>query len=85
MPKIISSDIFIANSIKYWGNRYDYSLVADNWVNMTTKVPIKCTICNNIWNIRPSHHTSNHQGCKKCNGFKPPKMKLEEFLTLPRP
>lgn len=83
MPKIITSDMFINNATAYWGCRYDYSLVAANWKNSTTKIPIKCNKCNNIWNILPSNHCSmtSHQGCKKCNVFKPEKMKLTEFIN----
>lgn len=82
MPKIITSDMFINDAITYWGDRYDYSLVANNWKNSTTKIPIKCNACNNTWYIRPVQHCSaySHQGCKKCNGFKPEKMKLSEFI-----
>ena len=48
MPKIITSDMFINDAITYWGDRYDYSLVANNWKNATTKIGVNLESINDF-------------------------------------
>jgi len=51
--------------LKIHNNQYDYSLVDYNGV--FTKIKIKCTKCNNIFEQTPHDHLKG-QGCPKCIG-----------------
>ena len=43
--------------------------VLEKYVNMTTKIKVRCKIDNNIWYVTPSNLLSGY-GCPKCNASK---------------
>lgn len=47
-------------------NDYDYSLIKD-YINCTTKVPIKCNRCKKIFQQSLYSHVTMGQGCPFCN------------------
>lgn len=69
-----SSVIFIQDSIKKHGSKYDYSLV--NYINNKTKVKIICKV-HGIFEQKPDAHLFG-QGCIKCSGKE--KINREEFI-----
>lgn len=42
--------------------------ILDNYINYSTKITLKCNICNNIWKATPA--TILRHGCPKCNNIK---------------
>ena len=58
-------------------DKYDYSKV--NYIKSTTKVEIKCNICNHIFWQTPNNHISKKHGCPKCAGNL--KINMEQFLN----
>lgn len=58
-----TTNIFIQDSIKIHGNKFDYSLT--NYMTNHDKVKIICPI-HGIFEIRPNDHLSKKVGCNKC-------------------
>jgi Zn finger protein HypA/HybF involved in hydrogenase expression len=56
---------FISNSIKFHGNKYDYSPSLLDYVGMRQKVSVKCNSCKTIFKQRAYAHTRG-QGCPVC-------------------
>lgn len=54
---------FIEEARRIYGDRYDYSLV--NYVNSDTPVKVICPK-HGVFKIRPSKHINAQQGCHKC-------------------
>jgi hypothetical protein len=66
--KRLTTQEFIARSIKIHDNIYDYVNV--KYVNNYTKVEIYCKK-HNIWFYQsPLHHLKGHCGCRKCKNIK---------------
>jgi group I intron endonuclease len=61
----ITKDDFIKRSMKYFGNRYDYSLF-DKLPPKKEMVSIKCNDHNIIFFQEPKSHMRGHTGCQKC-------------------
>jgi len=47
-------------------NDNKYELIGD-YINAKTKTKIKCKICENEWDVKPTHLISSKSGCPKCN------------------
>lgn len=62
----ITTDDFISRAKSVHGDAFDYSLV--DYVNMGTKVCIKCNKCGNVFYQTPRHHIHRGHGCPMCNG-----------------
>ena len=62
--KKLNHDLFLSKSNGVHNYKYDYSLV--NFINVKTKVKIKCTIHNIIFEQTPNHHMKG-VGCPICN------------------
>jgi very-short-patch-repair endonuclease len=62
--KKLNLDIFLLKSNEIHNFKYDYSLV--NFINVKTKVKIKCPIHNTIFEQTPNHHMKGI-GCPICN------------------
>lgn len=54
---------FIKKSIEIYGDRYDYSIT--EYVHSLKKVNIICKT-HGVFEIKPSNHVNNKQGCPKC-------------------
>jgi len=65
MPKLKTTEEFIADAIKVHGITYDYSNVS--YSNSHTKVDIICSI-HGVFSMKPCNHTTSKQGCAKCAG-----------------
>lgn len=63
LNKLLSNDEFIKRSIKYHGNKFDYSL--SNYINSKTKVKIICPN-HGIFEQLPSSHIRG-KSCKLCS------------------
>lgn len=59
-----NKDEFKNEFIKIYKDKCE--LLSD-YVNAKTKVEVKCKICNNIWNIKPSHILYYKCECPKCS------------------
>jgi len=60
-----TKELFINNSIKIHGDKYDYSLV--EYINNNTKIKIICKE-HGIFEQSPRSHTLNKSGCPVCIG-----------------
>ena len=61
-----TTDEFIKDAKKIYGDRYDYSKV--EYVNDSTKICIICPIHGEFWKTPSNHiHKTNPQGCIKCS------------------
>lgn len=58
-----TTEQFIEEVIKIYGDGYNYSLV--EYVNWKTKVKVICNLCKNIFEISPNNHIKG-RGCKQC-------------------
>lgn len=67
MPKKLTKEQFIEAAKLVHGDNYDYSLV--DYVNVDTKVKIKCKECGNIFEQTPYTHKKGSD-CPKCNIIK---------------
>ena len=59
-----TKEFFKEEFTKKYENKYE--LLTD-YINASTKVKIKCKLCNNIWLIKPSHLTYSKSNCPKCS------------------
>lgn len=75
MSKKLTQDEFIERSIKFHGNKYDYSLV--NYINTDTKIKIICPT-HGIFYQRPSSHLNGHN----CNFCKKKYFKTDQHLYI---
>lgn len=48
---------------------YDYSQV--NYINIKTKVTIKCNLCHQSFDMTPDIHIHKIRGCKECKPYQP--------------
>lgn len=55
---------FIKKAIEKHGNKYDYS--ESKYIDATTKIWIKCLICDKKFEQRPSSHINEGSGCPPC-------------------
>lgn len=62
----LTTDEFISRAKDIHGDSIDYSLV--NYINMNTKVCLKCNKCNNTFYQTPRNHLHRGHGCPVCNG-----------------
>lgn len=61
------------------GNIYDYSMVSDDNVKCSNShIPVRCTICEYVWEPTIHHHINHKSGCPECAGKV--KWTLERFL-----
>lgn len=60
----LTNEEFIIECKNKFGNRFDYSLT--NYINCYTKIKIKCNSCGIIFNIKPTNHLNNENGCPHC-------------------
>jgi len=74
MPKIVTTENFIAHAINVHGNTYDYSKVEYKGCNV--KICITCPKHGDFWQ-KPSLHLRGHR-CPKCFGT--PQKTLDEFI-----
>ncbi len=58
-----SKETFILMANKVHKN-YDYS--ESNYVDMNTKIDVKCNQCKSVFQVRPSKHIHRNSGCPKC-------------------
>ena len=77
MPKKLTKEQFIEAAKLVHGDNYDYSLV--DYVNVDTKVKIKCNECGNIFEQIPYTHKKG-SGCPKCSAIKRANRKTLEEL-----
>lgn len=73
----LTTDIFIKRSKEIHNNNYDYSLT--QYIDIKTKVNIKCNECNVIFEQFPNNHLDGC-GCKNCS-IKKITDTLELFIT----
>jgi hypothetical protein len=80
MSKNLSKKDFIdkASSLPKHKNKYHYYPEIDDYVNVTTKIKIKCLLCNKDFEQRPADHM-NGKGCFYCYGSKKLTKKLFVF------
>lgn len=67
MPKKLTKEQFIETAKLVHGGNYDYSLA--DYVNVDTKVKIKCKEYGNIFEQTPYTHKKG-SGCPKCSAIK---------------
>ena len=61
-------DIFLKRAHEIHKNLYDYSLITSRHIdNSQSKVPIRCNICQHIWECSITNHIIKKRGCTKCN------------------
>ena len=77
MPKKLTKEQFIEAAKLIHGDNYDYSLV--DYMNVDTKVKIKCNECGNIFEQTPYTHKKG-SGCPKCSAIKRVNRKTLEEL-----
>lgn len=59
---------FMKEAKEIHGDKIDYSMVKkENIKTGRDKVPLKCNVCNYIWDVELGPHIYNQSGCKKCN------------------
>jgi len=68
---------FILKSRIVHGDKYNYDGVV--YINMKTKVEIKCNDCNNVFMQRPGDHLSGN-GCPVCNESKG-ELRIAKYLS----
>jgi len=61
----ITKQEFIQRSKKHFGDRYDYSLFTNHYLD-NKKVKIRCCIHNTIFLQEPRNHMRGHTGCPMC-------------------
>lgn len=62
---------FLASATKLYGDRYDYSLInEDHFHGVTSKIPVKCLKCLNVWRPSIDGHINSMSGCTNCNSSK---------------
>jgi formylmethanofuran dehydrogenase subunit E len=62
-------------------DRYDYSKVEESHVkDSSSRIPVSCTICNNLWWPTINNHINHGTGCNKCFKSKG-ELACEEALT----
>lgn len=70
---------FVQKAKEEYGELYDYSLT--NYVNLRTKIKIKCNKCGNVFEVYPENHLKKKSGCPTCNKKKPRiKSNLNDFI-----
>lgn len=57
---------FICKAKQVYGNKYDYSLIKEEYFDGKYKVPVKCHICDNIWTVIAYRHIAKNSGCPFC-------------------
>lgn len=62
--KKLTQQDFLDRCKKAHGNRFDYSNAV--YINATTKVEVKCSICHHSWKVIPANHYFNGSGCPNC-------------------
>ena len=72
----INTDEFIAKAIAVHGGKYDYSLAV--YVNMPTKVKIKCPV-HGVFEQSPHNHLRG-QGCVKCGNLMKHGHKRQKYI-----
>ena len=65
--KKLTQQDFLDKCKKRHGNRFDYSNAI--YINATTKVEIKCSVCQHSWNVIPSNHYFTGSGCPNCKAI----------------
>lgn len=74
-----TSEQFLMDVQQKYGDRYT---ILDSYTNSTTKIHIRCNVCNNIFTMLPNSLLSG-QGCPKCGILKCKLSKMktnEQFL-----
>ena len=75
----MTCEMFINESKKIHGDKYDYSEVTPEHIkNTNSKVPITCSICGFKWNARIRNHMTCGTGCPWCAGTV--RYTLENFI-----
>lgn len=72
-----TTDQFIEDSRRVWGDRWDYS--CSEYVNAKTKIQIKCPKHGVVFEQAPRKHLSEQVGCSLCGGGRG-KMTTELFI-----
>ena len=62
--KKLTQQDFLDRCKKAHGNQFDYSNAV--YINATTKVEVKCSICHHSWKVIPANHYFNGSGCPIC-------------------
>jgi Zn finger protein HypA/HybF involved in hydrogenase expression len=65
---LYTTETFIAAAQEVHGAKYDYSEAV--YVNLTTKMTIKCNDCGDVFYQIPENHLKGH-GCRNCKRSKP--------------
>lgn len=76
MTKKYTTDDFINKAKNTHYNKYDYSLT--EYINIKTKVKIKCNTCNTLYEQLPSNHLTG-RGCLQCR-INSTKLTFENFI-----
>jgi len=75
----VTYETFIQRCIEKHGSKYDYSQVTKDHIrNNKSKIPVKCTVCNNTWYPRIDQHMNGGHRCVTCFGNLP--WTLETFV-----
>lgn len=80
--KPYTTETFIKAAKSIHGNKYNYSLVI--YVNIETKVDIKCNKCLSVFSQKPDGHLRGN-GCRKCSaksGGEKTRYNTETFVKL---
>lgn len=84
--KKLTQDIFISRCKEIYGDKFDYS--KSEYINMFTKVTIKCNTCNQMWDVTPGNHLGPRKsGCPRCKCIRhqhrmdQSTLSLEEFIN----
>lgn len=75
--RVLNTEIFIKNSKKINGEKFNYSLV--EYIGNKIKIKLICNSCNKIFCQRPDSHISQKQGCPNCRKNK--KLTTEDFIS----
>lgn len=73
---------FLSEAVAIHGEKYDYSAITEEMVvNISSKVPIKCNKCTQIFHMSINSHIHQRSGCVKCAGRG---LSLNEFIKRSR-
>lgn len=79
MVRKVLKEEFIQECVEKFKDKYNYEYVI--YVNMTTKIKIKCNRCGEILIKTPKHFLRREQGCSKCKIIKRDNAKnLKKFI-----